>query len=186
MKINFIRHGKTHGNLEKRYIGVTDEPLCDTGIKELENRKYPDCDIVVLSPMKRCIQTAEILYPDKKKIIIDSLSECDFGKFEGKNYHELSCDADYIRWVESGGMTTFPNGENPYDFRKRCIDAFYEAINKCQEYKALSFVVHGGTIMSIFERFAEPEGDYFDFQVANGCGYICEYEKEKLMILEKI
>ena len=28
----FIRHGATKGNLEKRYIGRTDEPLCDIGI----------------------------------------------------------------------------------------------------------------------------------------------------------
>ena len=31
MKLQFIRHGKTQGNLEKRYIGSTDEPLCAKG-----------------------------------------------------------------------------------------------------------------------------------------------------------
>ena len=28
-KLLFIRHGATAGNLERRYIGYTDEPLCD-------------------------------------------------------------------------------------------------------------------------------------------------------------
>ena len=35
MEIILIRHGKTKGNLEKRYIGVTDEPLTDEGAHEL-------------------------------------------------------------------------------------------------------------------------------------------------------
>ena len=35
MKLIFIRHGKTAGNLERRYIGRTDEPLCDEGIAEI-------------------------------------------------------------------------------------------------------------------------------------------------------
>ena len=32
MEIVLIRHGATAGNIEKRYIGTTDEPLCDTGM----------------------------------------------------------------------------------------------------------------------------------------------------------
>ena len=32
MKVILIRHGATMGNQEKRYIGITDEALCDTGI----------------------------------------------------------------------------------------------------------------------------------------------------------
>ena len=61
MKIIFIRHGKTAGNLEKRYIGRTDEPLCEEGISELESIKYPDSDEVLASPMKRCLQTARLI-----------------------------------------------------------------------------------------------------------------------------
>ena len=36
MKIVLIRHGATKGNLEKRYIGRTDEDLCGEGIKKLK------------------------------------------------------------------------------------------------------------------------------------------------------
>ena len=63
MKLIFIRHGKTAGNLERRYIGRTDEPLCDEGIAEILGKEYHDADIVVASPMKRCVQTAELIYP---------------------------------------------------------------------------------------------------------------------------
>ena len=36
MIIYFIRHGATAGNLEKRYIGRTDEELCTEGIERLK------------------------------------------------------------------------------------------------------------------------------------------------------
>ena len=35
MDIYLIRHGKTKGNLEGRYIGTTDEPLCEEGKQSL-------------------------------------------------------------------------------------------------------------------------------------------------------
>ena len=37
MIIYFIRHGATAGNLEKRYIGRTDEELCTEGIERLKD-----------------------------------------------------------------------------------------------------------------------------------------------------
>ena len=42
---------KTAGNLEKRYIGRTDEPLCELGIAELKAGRYPGCETVIASPM---------------------------------------------------------------------------------------------------------------------------------------
>ena len=45
MEIVLIRHGATAGNIEKRYIGTTDEPLCDTGTAQIHeymsDRCYP-------------------------------------------------------------------------------------------------------------------------------------------------
>lgn len=186
MKIIFIRHGKTAGNLEKRYIGVTDEPLCDAGICELKSISYPDCDIVISSPMKRCMQTAEIVYPDKKIIVADNLKECDFGDFEGRNYLELSENPDYQRWIDSGGTIKFPNGENPSDFKKRCTSAFDKMVSEYGEDTVLAFVVHGGTIMSVLEKYAYPKGGYYDFQVENAHGYLTEFDGEKIIISEKI
>ena len=70
MELVFIRHGKTKGNMQSRYIGTTDEGLCKEGINELRNNKdiYPKADIVFTSPMKRCIQTAEVIYPGIEKL----------------------------------------------------------------------------------------------------------------------
>lgn len=58
-EIILVRHGKTAGNLEGRYIGSrTDEPLCEEGIHALEEKvregTYPPVDLVYASPMIRC------------------------------------------------------------------------------------------------------------------------------------
>ena len=83
MKWILIRHGKTQGNIEHRYIGCrTDEPLCETGKEALKSREYPRAARVFASPMLRCIQTAGILYPYLTPETIDDLRECDFGEFE--------------------------------------------------------------------------------------------------------
>ena len=94
MTIILIRHGETLGNAEKRYIGRTDEPLSEAGRKAVaENAargKYPPADIVFSSPMKLCLETALLIYPDKTVTVEENLREIDFGIFEGKSYAELS------------------------------------------------------------------------------------------------
>lgn len=171
MSFLLIRHGLTQGNLEGRYIGCrTDEPLCPKGIAALKERMYPPATAVLVSPMKRCLQTAAILYPDVTPRILPALRECDFGEFEGLNYAELNGRADYQAWIDSGGELPFPGGESRADYAKRCADAFESVRHDMQGVCAV--IVHGGTIMAVMERFARPKGSYFDFQVRNGCGFL--------------
>lgn len=186
MKIIFIRHGKTPGNLKKQYIGITDESLTEQGIYELKCRNYPDCDIVVSSPMKRCIETAKIVYPSKKIIINQGLRECNFGSFERKSYEELKNNSDYIRWIESGGVISFPNGESRDAFSKRCTEAFASSIKGLSRDITVSFIIHGGTIMAILEKYAFPKKSFYDFQVQGGGGFITDYDGLTISILENL
>ena len=178
MKWVLIRHGQTQGNLEHRYIGCrTDEPLCAQSRDALAGKPYPDVRRVFVSPMKRCIETARLIYPQIEPEVITDFRECDFGAFENKSYAELSGRSDYQAWVASGGEMPFPGGESRTRFAARCAAAF-ERLD-AQEDAAL--VVHGGTIMAIMERFAVPKGSYYEFQVKNGEGYVLcpdgRYEK---------
>lgn len=186
MKIVFIRHGKTAGNLEKRYIGRTDESLCTEGKTEILDREYPIVNTVICSPMKRCIQTAQLIYPDKKVVVVDGLRECDFGSFEKMNYEDLSGNADYQRWIDSNGKMQFPQGEAPDEFKKRCVLAFKQAVDEYNNCDSLGFIVHGGTIMAILEKYAVPHCSFYDFLVKNGCGYVVDFDGDKLTILQEI
>ena len=84
LKIWLIRHGMTEGNRHQRYIGVTDEPLCEEGRKLLGKFTYPKPQAVFVSPLKRCLETAAILFDDPKVRIIDQLAECNFGELKIK------------------------------------------------------------------------------------------------------
>ncbi len=186
MKISFIRHGMTAGNAEKRYIGRTDEPLCENGIGIIKSKRYPECDIVISSPMRRCIETAKLIYPAKEIKVYENFRECDFGGFEGKNYIDLNGDEYYQKWIDSGGKLAFPGGESPLDFRRRCLAEFERMLEEIPEYRNISLIVHGGTIMSVLEKYAQPHKDFYDWQVKNGSGWKTEFDGEKLIILEKI
>ena len=62
-RVYLIRHGQTQGNLERLYIGSTDQPLCPLGRAALGGRTMPPVDRVYVSPLRRCRETAAILYP---------------------------------------------------------------------------------------------------------------------------
>ena len=174
MSILLIRHGKTQGNLEHRYIGSrTDEGLCEEGIAALKEKRLPPVARVFASPMRRCLETAAILYPSLQPQIVPDFRECDFGAFEGLSYRELNGRADYQAWIDSGGSLPFPGGESQAGFAARCVRAF-EALRPELAEADCALVVHGGTIMAIMERCARPRGGYFDFQVPCACGYALE------------
>ena len=181
MKLYLIRHGFTKGNEEKRYVGTTDESLSECGKEKLQGLaryfKEKQPDYIFVSPMKRCLETAEILFPDRTYQVVENFRECDFGQFEYKNYKELDGNEAYQRFIDSGGMTGFPEGELPETFRSRCQEAFREEMQKvlkCSEVKSIALVVLGGTIMSILDACSEPHKEYFSWQVSNGEGYCGE------------
>lgn len=97
--IHFLRHGSIDETLSGKYIGTTDVPLSDKGKTELRKLdyeyRYPGCQAVFTSPLKRCTQTCKILYPEQNPLVIANLSECNFGEWEGKTANDLNEDEDF-------------------------------------------------------------------------------------------
>ena len=187
MEFVWIRHGMTEGNRSKKYIGgQTDEGLCKDGEAELffekERGLYPQVDIVYVSPMRRCLETADILYPDVKKQVVEGFRECDFGMFENKNAQELEMVAEYQEWLLGNGQAAFPGGESPQGFCERSVRALLRLLEKEKVPERAAFVVHGGTIMAVFSTLDEEKKGFYDYHVENGSGYFCKamYEEGKL------
>ena len=178
MRVMFLRHGQTRGNLEGRYIGRTDEPLCEAGVAALAARPpLPRPARLYVSPLRRCRESAALLFPEEVPVAVADFRECDFGAFEGKNYAELNGDADYQAWIDSGGELAFPGGESRASFQDRCCAAFARVAEALLTEAAdgpAAFVVHGGTIMAILSRYGVPRKGYFDWQVKNGEGFAGE------------
>ncbi len=173
--IVLIRHAKTQANFERRYTGSSDEPLVEAGIQELEKKikegYYPVVDRVYVSPMKRCRQTARLIYPDIPQKVVMGFTEYDFGKFEGETYENLKDNPVYQKWIESGGVDRAPGGENMESYKERCCLAFEQILDEIREWKIVNtaIVVHGGTIMSILEKYVPGEKGFYDWQLPN-CG----------------
>lgn len=187
IRLTLIRHGTTLSNKEGRYLGKTDEALSPDGIGALEksvaDRIYPTADVLFSGPMKRCLETAGILYPGQTPIVIPEWTEMDFGAFEGHNYQELSGNPAYQRWIDSGGTLPFPEGESREEFIRRSVAGYekmvYHMKRICvrsaasgqgdRKIQNVSAVVHGGNVMALLAHFLG--GEYFDYQVKCGQGY---------------
>ena len=177
MELILIRHLKTPGNEKRQYIGSTDEDLSEQEVlnfkKKCKQASYPQVQQVIVSPMKRCVQTAELIYLNMQMQLEPLLKECDFGIFEGKTYEELKDRAEYQAWLDSGGTIAFPEGEEQKEFRLRCVRGMLCQVDRlCEEnVENAAFVVHGGTIMAVLEQLAEDQKDFYYWQVENGGGY---------------
>lgn len=186
-RVLFIRHGATKGNTEHRYVGRTDEGLLPQAEEALrENRGKLLKEIgwlpeesrfrLFVSPMLRCRQTAELLFPGVEQQIVSDLRECDFGGFEYKNFAELDGNPDYQEFIDTFGESGFPGGETLKLFAARCAGAFRALAESVREEGTDIFVVHGGTIMALLDAFSEPHQDYYSWQVKNGEGFAAELE----------
>ena len=154
-----IRHGLTQGNLEGRYIGQRENPpLSDRGRRELTERKgthpYPRAEALYTSPLLRCLQTAQILYPMLVPVPLPSLSEQDFGLFEGKTYEQLKDDPAYRHWVDSAGLLPPPGGESGQALTVRLEGALKKIADDCRKSgaKTVAVITHGGCIMAMLSR----------------------------------
>ncbi len=186
MNIMLIRHGLTKSNVDKKYLGRMDEKLILSEKKRLKD-KWSDIynpDLIFVSPMKRCLESADIIFSEnaKNKIVIDELKEIDFGIFEGKSYEMLKDDKEYKKWLDSGGTSVIPKGESREYFIKRTIKGFNKALKIAKEKNAkdIVLVVHGGTIMAILSEISKR--NYYDFQIKNGEGIKLILEEDKYEI----
>ncbi|NLA77378.1 MAG: histidine phosphatase family protein [Clostridiales bacterium] len=176
-QIHFIRHALTQSNLDGRYIGHTDEPLCAQGEEQLkemiEAYSYPFADVVFSSPLLRCTRTAELIYKDKSPIIMRELIECDFGEFEGLTANELKNVKEFTEWLTGGPDSAPLNGESNRLFQKRvcdCLSKIIEGLLKTGTTSA-AIVTHGGVIMTLLAAFGIPEASMHEWLMPSSCGY---------------
>lgn len=177
--VHLIRHGLTKGNEEGRYIGSTDLPLSAEGEGRLRALRakgpYPQAQAFFTSPLKRCVQTLNVLYPSAKPIVIDDLRECSFGAWEGKTAQEIATDDPmFARWIAGGGgQVTPPGGESGGAFAQRVCAAFEKIVEGLMRSGTTSAVIvtHGGALMSILAAYGLPKAKFYDWMTECGCGY---------------
>lgn len=174
-RLHFIRHGLTEANVTGKYVGVTDLPLTDDGADQLDairvKGELPETGLLFTSPLKRCVESCEILFPETEPIIIDEFKEFDFGDFENKAAAELENNPQYIEWIS--GRACPPNGEGSDEFVKRVCLGLNKAVRIMMEREVFeaTAVMHGGVMMTLFAACALPQRHAVEWSSPVGGGY---------------
>ncbi|ARB93282.1 histidine phosphatase family protein [Legionella longbeachae] len=159
-KIVIMRHAETLWNEpRKRIQGQSPNAeieLSEKGkqdiIRTLDSSKTPD--LLILSPLHRCIQTAETWFGMQFKqiktptVFIEGLKEVNAGKLEGLYVDELSGEPEKIwnLWKNDPlGFPGFPDGETLEEFQHRVLQTFSELCNSYGDKpQEICIITHGG------------------------------------------
>lgn len=185
MQILMIRHGATFSNHKRLYLGRRDEPLCEDGVAQARvcGAALPLVEKIFVSPLRRCRQTASLLFPGCELIVIEQFVEIDFGRFEGRSHEQLlRTEPSYAQWLDSRGERPIPCGEDMAALRRRCRLGFLDMIAQSGGCRRIAAVVHCGTIMAVLREFCEPARAFYDGFVKN-CGVVhCCWDGDHLRL----
>lgn len=190
MKIYLVRHGETDWNIERRFQGIEDIPLNETGRKQARNCGKAltsfSFTAIYASPLKRAYETAMIIadilnayhtehHTNDPVLIVkeDSrLMERDFGKVSGL------LPKDRNAFLESGEDAKMEEFEH---LTKRLMAAMKEYQEKYQGQNVL-VITHGGVINAILHVLSKGEIGTGKTLVANTSIAILDDQEGKLKI----
>lgn len=164
-RISVLRHGMTDANENGIYIGKTDIPLSGKGAGELAAKMdefdYPSVHRVYSSPLRRCTETAEILFPETELVPVDGFRELDLGDFEGKSVDELLKRDDYKAWLKGGSGNRPPNGESLEEMTARIYSSLHNVIIDMMDsgLTHCALITHSGIISNMLACFGLPKYD---------------------------
>jgi alpha-ribazole phosphatase len=172
--IDLVRHGSVGSARDGRYLGSTDAPLDTVGRRQVEAlaeliRAKRRCGRCVCSPLRRAVQTAEILCSATGYIpeADPDLREIDFGRWEGKTFGEIrdSSPEEVERWARFEPDFGFPGGESLADFFDRTRRAADRLA--ADDAETVLAVTHGGVIKAMLCHLLglEPRR-YVAFEIA--------------------
>ncbi len=122
----------------------------------------PPIDGLWVSPMLRCRQTAEILFPGVEQRLVDALK---MGTFEGKTWAELKDNPIYQAWLAGNPHIAFPGGEVLGEHIARCRRGVAHVVEQARALgmSRPGILAHGGTLMSAMSGFAVPHQDFYSW-----------------------
>ncbi|QFY42720.1 histidine phosphatase family protein [Candidatus Methylospira mobilis] len=174
MYLYVVRHGETQANAEGRYLGALDTGLTACGINQVEalkSRLPAHIDAVVVSPLRRAQQTAQIIFDNSSLSLraMHAFRERHVGVFEGltqtearARYPELWSQNITRQWnlAPTGGES---------------IAAVFIRVQRglCDllaDYpqQVVVLVAHGFIAKTIRALVRRDFSDFFDWQLENG------------------
>lgn len=186
-EIFLLRHLKSQWNLENRFTGWTDVPLCNEGIEsagktagELAAFKI---DKVYTSPLVRNRETVSLILKDlgkeKLPVIIDkALDERNYGELQGLNKDEVKAKygEEQVRlWRRSYDVAP-PGGESLEDVYKRAVPFYKKHVEKdLKEGKNVLLVASHNSLRAIV-KYIENISDEKIINLELAFGALIKYD----------
>ncbi len=155
MTIVLCRHGATDGNVAGGFLSRRDPPLNVLGREQSERAhavlREIAFDLGFSSPLRRCVETLEILAPHVPHRHDEALREVDFGAWEGRTIQWLEAnDADGVAQRRRDPVSFRPDGGESFRDVSHRLRPFVDALRRL----ALNNVVivgHRGSL-GVLER----------------------------------
>ncbi len=196
MEIYIIRHGKTAWNVDRLLQGGTDIELNkdgrDLAIKTGEGLKDIHFDKIYSSPLKRALETAELIRGDRDiPIETDNrLREISFGSREGERSMAVKDDPNdpFYFFFHAPEKYNPLDGESFQSVMERTKSFLTEVVEPLKnEYERIMIVGHGamnkGLMCHILNHGVE---DYWSGELQKNCAFtIVELANEGYRLVER-
>lgn len=122
---------------------------------------------VISSPLKRCSQLAQFLFPQHTIQYDDRIKEIHCGHWELQSWDSI--DRRHLDpWMADFINVQIPGGESYVQLYQRVVHFFEEAINR---YSSLAIVAHGGVLRSLLAYIngVQLKESFDQFAIRYGC-----------------
>lgn len=154
MKVYFIRHGETNGNVQKFHQGWGDSHLTDAGVRQAETARdiitKKEFDRILCSDLLRTRQTCDIIFGKDASVEYDArLREINNSVFMGQYQEDLykKYGEEYRENCRRMDYSSY-GGESNCEMLARTAD-FLHYLEQDTDSKRIAVVTHGGTIKAI-------------------------------------
>ena len=174
--IYIIRHGQTELNNRQALQGRSDQPLNEAGIAQAKEAAGKLKDIpfsaVYSSPLRRAVQTAELLVPGMCPVLDERLIEMDYGPYEGMDL--MNPAPEVLAFFKDFAHQPAPEGMEQLESVVSRAGAFLEECCRTEENILIS--THAIAMKGILEYLTpESNGSYWSKYIGNCEVYTAEY-----------
>ncbi|MDD3607638.1 MAG: class I tRNA ligase family protein [Candidatus Moranbacteria bacterium] len=190
-EIFLVRHTQTDWNAKKIMQSQTDTDLNKTGIQQAyelkEKLKNEKIDVIISSPLKRAIKTAQIINSFGLPIIKDDRLKERFlcAKYEGKKMENLVKEYPEVQTMKKNGTTYWidaPGTESYKSLRKR-VGTFLDEIRKKYAGKKVLIVSHRDTLDMLYAELNDlPNEKAYGKFSRNGCLHRHSIKDDQLFV----
>ena len=176
-----IRHGELPDEYAGRFVGSTDAPLGEAGIRCCQalapvwRAKYADTTVYV-SPKLRARMSAELICGEHLFRIDERLREIDFGRWENLTFAEIK-ERDpelFEEWMAHPDEMIFPDGESFPEFCRRTAE-FADMLKQSAD-ECVTVIAHGGVLTRLICGFLGiPEEEKWRWQPRRGALSVIEF-----------